>query len=561
MSTVLVACSSFLNPMHKSWQIIRQVHHLEFADYGDIQSIASERHIDKKVVAVFFADDQTDTFNGSITQQGDIDYYNYLLSLIESRCTNSKSQFIFCFSFYENFDPVRTAKNQSAKQLNKEHFVRKLYQLRSMFSCLFTIDLDECFGFIGTQRAYDLRNWYFAKSRLSNEGLTCLVNSLHQVFSRQIKAAHKVLVLDCDNTLWGGVIGEDGLSGLKIGTDGIGKVFIDFQQVILALKNHGVLLTLASKNNQEDVWKVFDEHESMILQRKDIIAAKINWKEKSANIRELASELGLDLNSFVFWDDNPLEREKTRLAIPEILTVDVMDDIHNWPAQLERLFEFSKFFVSEDDKNKTAQYVEREQFIKLKSEVSDELSFLKSLNLNAELLALSSGNIARAVQLCQKTNQFNLTTQRFSAEKLQEFADIDVNFCQLARLVDRFSDHGIVGLFCLRPLTTDILLIENILLSCRILGRQFEFWLMSEIITIARSKGFKEIIGQFIVSGKNTVARDFLTTCGFSRVTLKHLERTDLIAASHENTEFFSRGVNDLENFERGVYGHLFNRT
>ena len=168
---------------------------------------------------------------------------------------------------------------------------------------------------------YSQRNWYFSRCRVSIDGLKALTDTLALILNRMREPASKVIALDCDNTIWGGVVGEDGLKNLILGQDGIGQAFIDFQKEIVRLSNNGLIVVLVSKNNEEDVWKVFDEHNEMILKRENIVIAKINWEEKAHNIEQIASELDLDINSFVFWDDNPLERDKMKTLMPQVLTL------------------------------------------------------------------------------------------------------------------------------------------------------------------------------------------------------------------------------------------------
>jgi FkbH-like protein len=554
MNTIFVASTSFLNPRHKSWQQLSDVSHVGFSEYGDLKSIVAEENLEKTVIGVFFHDDIQDSFTGMRCAEENSDYLASLLMLIETRCRKSRSPLVFCYSFFEEYDAVRDAKNISMKQRSKQSFVDSLNRLKEDYDFLFTIDIDKCVMSIGALRAFDQRAWYFAKSRLTNEGLATIIHSVSLILQRYRLAPHKVLVLDCDNTLWGGVVGEDGISGLAIGTDGIGKVFTDFQKVILNLKNEGVLLAISSKNNVEDVWRVFDEHEAMLLKRSDIVAAKIDWNEKSSNILDLARELDLNVSSFVFWDDNPVEREKTRLVVPEMLTVDVPNNVNDWPSLLQNIFEFARYSITEEDKKKTDQYAARQQFIESRNHAVDEGSFLKGLCLEGELLQLAEGNISRAVQLCQKTNQFNLTTRRFFADDLKRFSLEDAEFCMLARLKDRFSDHGIVALYCMRSLDKRTILIENILLSCRVLGRQFEFWIMSKILEIARSRGYTEIFALFADSGKNIVAKEYLTHCGFERIELRDLPREKLGTSFHDDLEVFTRNTDELKHFFADAY-------
>jgi FkbH-like protein len=553
MKRLLVACSSYLNSRHRAWEKIPEKYTLEFSEYGDIHSIWSDQNKEACVVSIVFLDDLLGVQTKAELSRSLSDCCEYLIDNLTRRCEKSSELFIFGYSFSGTFDPIRSAKRCSQKLKEKIKFAEALETLCERYKPFYVLDIDACLESLGTEIAFDPRNWYFARTRLSNLGMERLVSSVSQITTRHQNPPHKVLVLDCDNTLWGGVVGEEGLAGIQLGTDGPGKAFLDFQKTICRLKDEGVLLALSSKNNIEDVWEVFDNHDSMFLKRKDLVAAKVDWNEKSENIIALSKELDLNVNSFVFWDDNPIEREKARFAIPEMLTVEVPSEIHRWPALLETMFEFARFYVTEEDRKKTAQYEARYKFIESKNNAENEDSFLKSIALKGELIEINQGNIARAVQLCQKTNQFNLTTNRYTYEELLEFARQDKEFCVLARLTDRFADHGLVGLICLRELNQETLLLENLLLSCRILGRKFEFWIMDKILALAIRRGYKQICGLFVDSGKNVVSKDYLPNCGFVAVD-RTTENIKTIAIQNENVQLFLRDLRALETFDRNIY-------
>ncbi len=553
MKKLLVACSSYLSSRHRAWDKLREQYTLKFSEYGDIHSICSEQNKDACVVSIVFLDDLLYSQPKPELSTWESDFCEHLIENVTRRCEKSDELFIFGYSFSEAFDPIRNAKRCSNKLRAKIKFAEALEALCERYKSLYVLDIDACLESLGTERAFDPRNWYFARTRLSNLGMEQLVGSVYKIATRYQNPPHKLLVLDCDNTLWGGVVGEEGLAGIQLGTDGLGKAFFDFQKTILHLKDEGVLLALSSKNNIDDVWEVFDKHDSMLLKREDLVAAKVDWNEKSKNILALSKELDLNVNSFVFWDDNPVEREKARFAIPDMLTVDVPSEVHHWPALLQTMFEFARFYVTEEDRKKTAQYEARYKFIESKNNAEDEDSFLKSIALKGELIELNKGNLARAVQLCQKTNQFNLTTKRYTAEQLLEIAGYDKEFCVLARLTDRFADHGLVGLVCLRELNAQTLMLENLLLSCRVLGRKFEFWIMDKILALAARRGYKQICAVFVESGKNQVSKDYLPNCGFAAIA-NTTENIKQLAINNEDAEIFLRDLRALDNFDRKVY-------
>ena len=339
---------------------------------------------------------------------------------------------------------------------------------------------------------------------------------------RYERAPSKVLVLDCDNTIWGGVIGEDGISGIVLGQDGLGQAFVDFQLAAKNLAEEGVILALASKNNENDVWDVIEKHTSMILKRKDIISYKINWNEKSDNLQQISQELDLSLNSFVFWDDNPIEREKVRNILPEVNTVEVSKNVFDWPRQLANLDCFAKFDLTEDDKRKTEQYRSRACFKRDRVNVVDEASYLKSIKLRPQALRIGSSNIIRASQLCAKTNQFNLRTIRHSVNDINVLISSNKDLCFLVSLEDLYGDHGIVGLTCLSEINSSIVFLDTLLMSCRVIGRHLEAWMLNEALKRANICGYKYLIGEFLETKKNVICKDFLISHGF-----KPLSQTD----------------------------------
>ena len=551
---LIVGCSSFVNPQHKSWNFLKDVYEIQFLEYGNLSDIVNEKYSGDSLGYIQFLDDALCTDHSGISYDIAIDFLRSVLSLLEVRCCNSKKPFIFCFSFWAPDNVIRQVKKISERRKLNIWLIHALETLASRHSSFYFIDLDACFGEVGLSKCFDSRNWYFAHSRMSALGFEVVADSISSVLTRHNHSPHKVLVLDCDNTLWGGVIGEDGISGLALGTDGIGQVYVDFQKAVLRRKEEGVLLAISSKNNDDDVWNVFDNHESMVLSRSDIVAAKINWDDKARNIGELSAELDLDVSSFVFWDDNPFEREKVKAALPSMCTIDVPEKIWEWTFYIDSIFELSKFYITKDDKNKTSQYSARRNFLTSKNKSLNELSFLKKIELQAQLVPFGDSNCLRATQLCQKTNQFNLTTRRYTAECLQRFASENPLFCSLVKLKDKFGNHGLVGLFCLHNLNDSDLYIDTFLISCRILGRQLEFWMMSQIIEVAIANDFTRLVAEYIPSAKNNVAEKFLEDCGFLKCT-HNLQNNIFDSTSPNPSKFlYSRNLTRLDNFDESLY-------
>ena len=358
------------------------------------------------------------------------------------------------------------------------------------------------FSKIGFNHVYDERNWYILRCRLSIEGIKIVSNSFHKIIERIYNPASKLLVLDCDNTLWGGVVGEDGVKNIIIGQDGIGKAYYDFQKKIKQIADEGTLLAICSKNNEEDVWDAFNKNKNMILKKNDFIAHRINWKNKADNIQEISKELNIGLKSFVFWDDNPMERSIVKKYKPSVKVIPVDEDICQWPKILNENFNFQKFRVTKEDINKKKQYIIRSNFEKQKSVAFNEKKYLKSINLKPSLHKINNSNILRAEQLCQKTNQFNLRNIRYTVSDIEKI-NKDSN-CKifLIGLSDVFGNHGLVGLIIIRKVSFDTCIIDNMMLSCRVFGRNLESWILKKVIDMTKKDKIKYIIAEYIKTKK-----------------------------------------------------------
>ena len=326
------------------------------------------------------------------------------------------------------------------------------------------------------------KNWYESRCSLSLEGLKFLTNSLKKHFEVKIKPVKKVIVLDCDNTLWGGVIGEDGLTGIHLSNSGLGEVFRDLQRFFLECKNRGFLLCLASKNNLEDVIRVFSQHDDMLISLDDIVDYRVNWNSKAQSLKELSDNLSLGLDSFIFIDDNPIERMEVATTYPEVTTPELPMLQHQWLGYLKRQ---EYFWTNESLEgsvvDKTKQYKDRAEFLSASNASLDRSKFLKSINLCPELILVDDSNLQRASELTRKTNQFNLNKVPLDISEIQSLKEDVENQIYLCSLKDRFSDHGIIGLIKYQK-KNEIVIVDTFLLSCRILGRHLEQWILNEIL-------------------------------------------------------------------------------
>ena len=512
MKNYLIGSSSNLLEKNSAWDTLKNQVNLTFQNFGDILSGLVSANDIGVIITIFLED----LIQNSLDDYSLIEKSNKVFfDLVAKRAVESDEPIIICLASRAYVSAVASARSDTKIKAFFDDLISKMIELRNDSSSVYFINLNEIFYKSGSDQMFSDRNWYFGRCRLSVDGLGVLADSISEIVDRINNPPKKVLVLDCDNTLWGGVIGEDGLKGLVLGQDGLGQAFIDFQKECLRLSNNGVLLALASKNNEEDVWDVFENHPSMILKRENILCAKINWNEKSSNLLEMSKELDLGIDSFVFWDDNPIERSKVQAVLPEVLTVEAPKHVIEWPNLIRNLNCFSKFQITSEDLSKSSQYRVRAAFVSDSKHANDISSYLKSINLLPSKISLCDANLARAEQMCKKTNQFNLRTKRYTVSELEsQNSDPNIDMF-LIGLRDNYGDHGIVGLAGLKLLTKDSCLIDTFLMSCRVLGRHLEAWVLNEILMLARKRGAKNLFVDFIESGKNVIARDFLVNYGF----------------------------------------------
>lgn len=380
----------------------------------------------------------------------------------------------------------------------------------------FLVDTGACLARLGARQFYDVRYWQLARAPYSREGLAEIAREDFK-FIRALKGrARKCLVLDCDNTLWGGVVGEDGLEGIRLGHTHPGAAFVEFQREVLSLFRRGVILALCSKNNEADVWEVFERHPDMVLKREHIAAWRINWRDKPENLREIAAELNIGIDSLVFADDSEFEVNLVREQVPEIHVLQLpgaRPADYRWVLAACGAFDLPG--LTEEDRKRGALYQAENGRKRERSGSTDVESYCRSLAIQLEIGRADAFSIPRIAQQTQKTNQFNLTTRRYSDADIRGFVaspDTDVLWLKVA---DRFGDMGIVG-SCIILYQGDEAIIDTLLLSCRALGRGIEGQFLKEVMHVARRKGARRMLGEFIPTMKNAQVAEFYSLNGFS---------------------------------------------
>jgi FkbH-like protein len=388
----------------------------------------------------------------------------------------------------------------------------------------------------GKARVRDARLWYVGGLPFSEAFLPVLAAEYMRVIRPLKGLVRKCIVLDLDNTLWGGVIGEDGLEGITLGgNDAPGNAFYDFQLALDGLRRRGVLLALCSRNNPEDAWAAIDSHPHMVLRRHHFAASRVNWTDKASNIIDIARELNLGLDSFVFLDDNPAERALLRHHVPDVLTVDLPGDPSYYTETLLNLDVFESLGLTDEDRARGEMYLQaqaRREFEQTSAASTDLTAHLESLEIAVTIERACSFAIPRIAQLVNKTNQFNLTTRRYTEAQVRAMSESPASRVYAVRMADRFGDLGLTGVAIVHT-GSDTWVIDSFLLSCRILGRGIEDALLAHIIALARESGARILQGHFIPTAKNAPARGFYPGRGFDHAGTLHEDNgADLFEAS-----------------------------
>ncbi len=411
-------------------------------------------------------------------------------------------------------DIEHLAAHSSLTELHRK-VVSRWLDLLDEIKGLLRVDLDSIERAIGSTSAADPRKWYLYRQPYKD----VMHNGVAQALARIIRLERgtdlvKCLVVDCDNTLWGGVVGEDGVEGLALGEDFPGSAYVDFQRQLVALQKTGLFITLVSKNNEADVMEVFDRHDAMMLRREHLSTWRINWQPKSQNITEIASELNIGLDAIAFIDDSSFEIEEVKARTPEVLCHQVPEDVALLPKSIRDLRVFERVGITEDDRRRTRLVQAEKQRISAKGTVSEE-EFLKTQGLCLTVGEATDGQIDRVTQLINKTNQFNLTTRRRTREEVEALANAADSRVYFATAADRFGEYGLIGVAVVSCAERSWHL-DTLLLSCRALGRKIETAFVARIGDDASATGIATLTAEFIETAKNTPAKSFLPDHGFT---------------------------------------------
>ena len=469
------------------------------------------------------------------------DRLNFVASICENSTLTQKK--IICFNYPEIEDTVfgsyaNKVTSSFSYQVRKLNY--ELMNLSQQYPNLFICDIAGLQNKLG-------RDVMFASNVYTSTEMVLSIDALPYVASRVMDIVcaikgqfKKCLILDLDNTLWGGVIGDDGLEGIQLGHGlGIGKAFTEFQMWVKKLKQRGIIICIASKNNEETAKEPFEKHPDMVLKLDDIAVFQANWETKVDNIRTIQSILNIGFDSMVFLDDNPFERNMVRENIPGITVPELPQDPGDYLEYLYSLNLFETANYSNADKDRTKQYQVEAKRVSLSKTFTNEADFLRSLNMVSTVSGFTKFNTPRVAQLSQRSNQFNLRTIRYTEVDIADMSEnpdvIDLSFT----LEDKFGDNGLIAVVIMRKQDAETLFVDTWFMSCRVLKRGMENFTLNTMVECAKSAGYKKIIGEYLPTLKNKMVENHYTDLGFTMIDNTKTARYELDVEAFQPRECY----------------------
>lgn len=399
-------------------------------------------------------------------------------------------------------------------QIRKLNFL--LQESMAKRNNLYPVDLLAVQIQVGQTQFYDAALYYNAKMTIALDTLPYVAKAVVDVLVAMSGRIKKCVICDLDNTLWGGVIGDDGIGGIEIGELGRGHAFTNLQRWLKQLKECGIILAVCSKNNEDTAKEPFEKHEEMVLRLSDISIFVANWNDKASNIKMIQKSLNIGMDSIVFLDDNPFERNLVRQMIPEIEVPELPEDPALYLGYLQRCNYFDTVSYAGENSDRTKQYQAEFERNKLQQQFTSIDDYLISLDMVAEVKAFEPVRYARIAQLTQRSNQFNLRTIRYTEDEIERVAN-DPNYLTLYyTLRDKFGDHGLISVVILKKISDKTIFIDTWLMSCRVLKRGMEEFIINKLVETAEINGFDEIWAEYIPTAKNSMVKDIYSVMGFS---------------------------------------------
>ncbi len=394
------------------------------------------------------------------------------------------------------------------------------------------LDVNALAGLVGHSAWSAGRYWYAAKYPFATAMIPLYADNVMRIVAAQMGRSRRVLVLDLDNTMWGGIVGDDGIEGLALGSGSpLGEAHSALQRMALSLKQRGIILCVSSKNDEAIALDAFRNHPEMILKEDDIVAFRVNWDDKAANIKVIADAIDLGLESFVFLDDNPAERKRVRDALPAVAVPELPEDPSEWLAVFQAAGYFEQTSFSREDQLRAGFYKANALRAAQMERIGNHDDYLRSLGMTLSIAPFDAAGRKRIAQLISKSNQFNLTTRRYSEAEIAALQSGPDALTIQARLEDIFGDNGMISAVICRQ-TGPRLEVDTWIMSCRVLGRRVEETILQYMVEQARLKGVAEIIGRYIPTARNGLVRDHFEKLGFVQIVRDDGETTWRLAVS-----------------------------
>lgn len=472
------------------------------------------------------ADDRLDFIRTICAQvPGHIIYYNY--PEIEDTV----------FGSYAN--KVVSSFTYQVRKLNYE-----LMNLAQECQNLFICDLAGLQNKFGRDMMFDSTVYVSTEMLLSIDALPYVASRTMDIICSIEGKFKKCLILDLDNTVWGGVVGDDGWENIQVGHGlGIGKAFSEFQQWVKKLKNRGIIVCVCSKNDEDKAKEPFEKNPEMVLKLEDISVFIANWENKADNIRTIQSILNIGFDSMVFLDDNPFERNMVRENVPGVTVPELPEDPGDYLEFLytQNLFETASF--SNADKDRTKQYQVEAQRVSTAKKFTNEADFLKSLDMECEVRPFDSFNTPRVAQLSQRSNQFNLRTVRYTEADVTSMNNDSHYGCFTFSLKDKFGDNGLICVVILEKLDAETMFFNTWFMSCRVLKRGMENFTLNTIVDYAREQGFKRLVGEYLPTLKNQMVEQHFPNLGFNKIEGSETAQYELMVNDYEPRECYIKKV------------------
>ena len=467
------------------------------------------------------------------------------LSFVASLCENPAlaNKKIICLNYPEIEDTVfgsYATKVTSSLTYQVRKLNMGLMDLSQQYANLFICDIAALQNKLGRDFMFAPNVYVSTEMVLSIDALPYVAGRVMDIICSIKGQFKKCLILDLDNTLWGGVIGDDGLEGIQLGHGlGIGKAFTEFQMWVKKLKQRGIIICVASKNNEETAKEPFEKHPDMVLKLEDIAVFQANWETKVDNIRTIQSILNIGFDSMVFLDDNPFERNIVRENIPGITVPELPVDPGEYLEYLYGLNLFETASYSQADKDRTKQYQVEAKRVSLQKTFGNEADFLKSLDMVSVVSGFTKFNTPRVAQLSQRSNQFNLRTIRYTEADIEAFANdpkiIDLSFT----LEDKFGDNGLIAVIIMKPLDAETLFVDTWFMSCRVLKRGMENFTLNTMVERAKAAGYKRIMGEYLPTPKNKMVESHYPSLGFTAIDGAATAQYELLVDSYQPRECY----------------------